>query len=104
VGEAAGFQDALWGFGIRMAIVSGHLAARALVSGRPREFDRLWRERLGGLISASFANRSLYRRAGDFGYALLIRRIARTDAREFLHRLYAPRWWKMLAGRLRLRG
>jgi flavin-dependent dehydrogenase len=103
-GEAAGFQDALWGFGIRMAIVSGHLAARALVSGRPREFDRLWRERLGGLLAASFANRSLYRRAGDFGYALLIRRLARVDAREFLHRLYAPRWWKMLAGRLRLRG
>jgi flavin-dependent dehydrogenase len=102
VGEAAGFQDALWGFGIRIAIVSGHLAAKALVSGRPREFDRLWRERLGGLLAASFANRSLYRRAGDFGYSLLIRRLARADAREFLHRLYAPRWWKVLFHRLRL--
>ena len=102
VGEAAGFQDALWGFGIRMAIVSGHLAARALVSGRPREFDRLWRERLGGLLAASIANRSLYRRAGDLGYALLIRRLAQSDAREFLHRLYAPRWWKLIAARLRL--
>ena len=100
VGEAAGFQDALWGFGIRMAIVSGHLAARAVVSGRPREFDRLWRERLGGLLAASFANRRLYGRAGDLGYALLIRRIARADAREFLHRLYAPRWWKRMIGRL----
>jgi len=104
VGEAAGFQDALWGFGIRMAIVSGHLAARALVSGRPREFDRLWRERLGGLLAASFANRRLYGRAGDLGYALLIRRVARADAREFLHGLYAPRWWKSLIGRLRLEG
>ncbi|MGH9440664.1 MAG: NAD(P)/FAD-dependent oxidoreductase [Thermoanaerobaculia bacterium] len=101
VGEAAGFQDALWGFGIRMAIVSGHLAARAVVSGRSGEFDRLWRERLGGLLAASFANRSLYRRAGDLGYALLIRRLARADARDFLHRLYTPRWWKLLLGRLR---
>ncbi len=104
VGEAAGFQDALWGFGIRMAIVSGHLAARALVAGRPREYDRLWRERLGGLLAASFANRRLYGRAGDLGYALLIRRVARADAREFLHGLYAPRWWKSLIGRLRLDG
>jgi len=28
-GEAAGFQDALFGFGLRYAMLSGHLAARA---------------------------------------------------------------------------
>ena len=33
VGEAAGFQDFLWGFGIRYALFSGHLAARALDEG-----------------------------------------------------------------------
>ena len=32
-GEAAGFQDALWGFGIRYALLSGCLAARSLLSG-----------------------------------------------------------------------
>jgi len=42
-GEAAGFQDALWGFGIRYALLSGCLAARALLSGA--DYDRLWKRR-----------------------------------------------------------
>ena len=45
-GEAAGFQDALWGFGIRIAMLSGHLAAQALLAGAPGDYDRLWRRRL----------------------------------------------------------
>ena len=95
-GEAAGFQDALWGFGIRSAIVSGHLAGRALASGRPEDYDRLWRERLGGFIRTSIANRRLFRWLGERGYAMLLERIARCDGREFLRRLYAPCWWKRL--------
>jgi flavin-dependent dehydrogenase len=34
VGEAAGIQDLLWGFGIRTAIQSGYLAAKCLIQGR----------------------------------------------------------------------
>jgi len=93
-GEAAGFQDALWGFGIRSAIVSGHLAATALADGRPEAYDRLWRKRLGGLVATSLANRRLFRWMGEAGYAWMLRRIARQDAREYLSRLYAPRLWK----------
>ena len=95
-GEAAGFQDALWGFGIRSAIVSGHLAARALADGRPEEYDRLWRDRLGGFLATSLANRRISRWLGETGTALLLRRIARADGREYLRRLYAPSWWKRL--------
>jgi flavin-dependent dehydrogenase len=93
-GEAAGFQDALWGFGIRSAVVSGHLAARALADGRPEAYDRLWRDRLGGFIATSLANRRISRWLGESGSALLLRRIARVDGREFLRKLYAPCWWK----------
>jgi flavin-dependent dehydrogenase len=93
-GEAAGFQDALWGFGIRSAIVSGHLAAKALADGTPEAYDRLWRQRLGGFLATSLANRRLFRWVGDTGYAWLLRRIAKQDGREYLRRLYAPRWWK----------
>lgn len=32
VGEAAGFQDLLWGFGIRTALTSGYLAAQSLLN------------------------------------------------------------------------
>jgi len=95
-GEAAGFQDALWGFGIRSAILSGYLAARAVAGGRPEEYDRLWRERLGGFIATSLANRRISRWLGEAGQALLLRRIARADGREYLRRLYAPCWWKRI--------
>jgi flavin-dependent dehydrogenase len=89
-GEAAGFQDSLWGFGIRIAILSGHLAARALLAGAPEQYDRLWRERLGGLLRASLVNRCLYGRLRDAGYRLLLRSIARSrDPRERLRKHYA---------------
>ncbi len=90
-GEAAGFQDALWGFGIRAAMVSGHLAARAILSGRPGEYDRLWRERFGGLLRASFVNRFFYGTLGDRIYGFLLGRLAESgDARAWLHRFYRP--------------
>jgi flavin-dependent dehydrogenase len=89
-GEAAGFQDPLWGFGIRHAILSGHLAARALLAGRPREYDRMWRRRLAGTIRASMVNRWFYGRLGDRGYHLLLRALGgAADPRAWLRRRYA---------------
>jgi flavin-dependent dehydrogenase len=97
-GEAAGFQDALWGFGIRLAMLSGHFAARALLEGRPESYDRLWRERLGGVLRASIVNRFGFQRMGDRGYASLLRGIARSpDLRQWLRGRYAFPFWKTLA-------
>jgi flavin-dependent dehydrogenase len=61
-GEAAGFQDALWGFGIRYALLSGYLAARAVLSGV--DYDCLWKRRFGGLQRASVVNRYFFARMG----------------------------------------
>lgn len=89
-GEAAGFQDPLWGFGIRHAMLSGHLAARALLAGRPEDYDRLWHGRLAGTIRASLVNRWFYGRLGDRGYQVLLRALARArDPRAWLRRRYA---------------
>ncbi len=97
-GEAAGFQDALWGFGIRIGMVSGHLAARALLARAPERYDRAWRQRLGGLLQTSLVNRCAFSRMGDSGYARLMRSIAAIgDARGWLHRHYAPALWKRFA-------
>lgn len=72
VGEAAGLQDLLWGFGIRTAIQSGALASRALLEGR--DYRRLVREQLQGKLWASVVNRFLYGHAGRlFGYRTLLR-------------------------------
>lgn len=90
-GEAAGFQDALFGFGIRQAILSGYLAGRAWAENRPQDYDRLWRQRLGGLLRASVVNRSLYSLFGHPGYHWLVRRVSRVDdPREWLRRFYQP--------------
>jgi flavin-dependent dehydrogenase len=96
-GEAAGLQDALWGFGMRFALVSGHMAARALVERVPGDYDRTLRARFAGILRASVVNRYFYERLGDTGYARLLRRIARAaDARDWLRRFYAPRLWKTM--------
>jgi flavin-dependent dehydrogenase len=96
-GEAAGLQDALWGFGMRFALVSGHMAARALVDRTPGDYDRSLRARFAGILRASVVNRYFYERLGDTGYARLLRRIARAaDARDWLRRFYGPRLWKTL--------
>lgn len=96
VGEAAGFQDALFGFGMRFALLSGYLAARAWLEGKPEVYDRLWQRRLGGLLKRSVVNRYFYEKLGDRGYALLLRDAGRSpDARDWLHRYY-------VSGRLKL--
>jgi flavin-dependent dehydrogenase len=94
-GEAAGFQDALWGFGIRYALLSGHLAARALLSGA--DYDRLWKRRFGGLQRASVVNRYFFARMGHPGYRWLMRALRRApDPRDWLRRFYAPSLCKSL--------
>jgi flavin-dependent dehydrogenase len=42
VGEAAGFQDYAFGFGIRYSILSGYLASKSII--QKMNYDRLWKE------------------------------------------------------------
>lgn len=93
VGEAAGFQDALFGFGLRYALISGHLAGRA--RGVDETYDRGWRARLQGMNAASICNRWLYHRLGDRGREWVLKRAAAgRDPRQLLQRIYAPARWK----------
>lgn len=97
VGESAGFQDPLWGFGIRSALLSGHLAARSFLDGEPESYDRFWRARLAGRMRTGIVNRLFYGRLGDGGYDFLLRRLARSrDVRGRLRGQYAPSAWKRL--------
>jgi flavin-dependent dehydrogenase len=58
VGEAAGIQDFLWGFGIRDAITSGFLAARSIIEGR--SYEKMAREHFSRKLRASLVNRYLW--------------------------------------------
>ncbi|HVR43051.1 MAG TPA: NAD(P)-binding protein [Thermoanaerobaculia bacterium] len=95
-GEAAGFQDYLFGLGIRYALKSGWLAGRAILEERP--FDELWTEELGQKQRTSLVNRFLYERGGNFGLSRFIRQAAAArDFNEYLASWHRDRWWKRLA-------
>ncbi len=94
-GEAAGFQDALFGFGIRYAMTSGYLAARAVAGGDATAYDQLWKAQLGGQLRTGRFNRYLYARGGRIGYAYLIYRVCTArNPRDWLRRFYAPSSFK----------
>ena len=101
VGEAAGFQDYLFGLGIRYALTSGNLAARSILEGR--DFDDLWRSELGAKQETSLVNRFLYEMGGNRGLAMFVRSAARArDFRGYLSGWHQRRWWKsMLAPMVR---
>ncbi len=95
VGEAAGFQDPLWGFGIRYALLSGHFAAKAWLNGDLQEYDRLWQEKFGRQMRAGFVNRRLYEWLGNAGYGFVVRGMGGSkDPRSWLRRRYGGGWWK----------
>jgi len=101
VGEAAGFQDYLFGLGIRYALTSGNLAARSILE--QRDFDDLWRTELGAKQETSLVNRFLYEAGGNFGLAMFVRQAARArDFRRYLSKWHRQPWWKsMLAPMVR---
>ncbi len=95
VGEAAGFQDYLFGLGIRYALTSGNLAARSILEGR--DFDALWRSELGKKQETSVVNRFLYETGGNLGLSMFVRHASQArDFRGYLSSWHQARWWKSM--------
>lgn len=95
VGEAAGFQDYLFGLGMRYALTSGWLAAQSILQNR--DFDDLWRAELGPKQETSLVNRFLYEAGGNFGLSLFVRQAARAkDFHRYLSGWHRRTWWKVL--------
>ena len=90
IGEAGGYQDFLWGFGIRFAFLSGYLAAQAVLTGQ--DWQTLADAELRPLVRASLVNRWLYDRMPAAGLAALIRHFTRhPDLNALTGRWYNPR-------------
>ncbi|MBX3646340.1 MAG: NAD(P)-binding protein [Rhodocyclaceae bacterium] len=86
-GEQAGFQDALAGFGMRYAMLSGVLAARSLLEGSV--YDVSWQQDMKRPLETALVNRAIYDCLGNRGYHWLLRTQAWTrDTRGFLRWLY----------------
>lgn len=94
VGESAGFQDALWGFGMRYAIVSGYLAAKSLIEGL--NYDALWKRELKPMLETSLVNRYLFERFDHSGYRYLTKKFAQGNPCDFLRRQYNYSLFKQL--------
>ncbi|KAA0255201.1 hypothetical protein FBQ97_08105 [Acidobacteria bacterium ACD] len=94
VGESGGFQDYLFGLGMRYAIQSGALAAEAILSGR--DFQALQRAAFARRQEVSLVNRFLYERGGNAGLSLFMRRARGADFREFLASWYRPSRGRLL--------
>lgn len=100
-GESAGLQDALFGFGLRYALLSGHFAANAWLAGSNALYERLWRKRIRRYVCASLLNRRLYQLLGDRGRGFFLRRVVvHTDPRHLLMRIYRPSRCKVMLGTL----
>jgi flavin-dependent dehydrogenase len=91
IGEAAGLQDFLWGFGIRLAVQSGVLAARAILEGR--DYAAAAEARFAPALRRGVVNRWLWElgRGADFA---AVRGVLRTVGPErVLRALHRDTWW-----------
>jgi len=94
IGEVAGFQDYLFGLGIRYAITTGFAAAQSLI--HKDDYNRRWKEELGFGQETSLVNRYLYEQGGNAGLKTFIKRAGRGDLQNYLHKWHRPIFWKKL--------
>ena len=73
VGEAAGFQDAVGGFGIRYAVATGYLAAKSLLEGS--DFAASVREEFATDFEEAARGRQWLDRATNDDYDELVRKL-----------------------------
>lgn len=84
VGEAAGLQDFLWGFGIKYAVTSGYLAARDIINGE--DYEKTAEENFREKLKVSLVNRYLWERLGFMDYSFIVNRIhGAKDPLKFLN-------------------
>jgi len=91
IGEAAGLQDALWGFGIRKAMACGVLAARAELSGQ--RWDEAAARLFDPSMRASVVNRLLWELSASRAFSAFVSGLQRTgDPRSTLGATHRERW------------
>ncbi|MBI3359286.1 MAG: NAD(P)/FAD-dependent oxidoreductase [Nitrospirae bacterium] len=93
VGEAGGFQDYLFGLGLRYAMITGYCSAMSLIENK--NYDRIWREQLGDSQEVSLVNRALYEFGGNMGLSMFVQQTDGKDFKEYLASWHKPALWKM---------
>ncbi len=94
IGEAGGFQDYLFGLGIRYAMKTGYAAAQSMI--KDLSFDALWKEEIGEKQEVSLVNRFLYEHGGNRGLSSFVKRAGRRDLQAYLEKWHSQTYWKRL--------
>lgn len=88
IGEAAGFQDYLSGFGMKYAFLSGYLASESIIKNE--DYCLLWKNQLLDKLKASVVNRFFYELFGTIGYNYIANQAANSKKpREWLKDFYS---------------
>lgn len=99
IGENAGFQDALWGFGMKYAMLSGYYAAQSIMNNQ--DYTELCRKNLFPKFKTSLANRWLFAHLYNPGYSIMFNAMARLDdVIPSLRRHYNTSAYKKIAYRI----
>lgn len=95
VGEAGGFQDMFWGFGMRYAFLSGYLASQAIIE--QQDYWQMVRKTIHPSMKVSAVNRLLLHIIGNTGLSYLIEKVgASFNQLEILRRQYRFCWYKKI--------
>ena len=99
VGESGGLQDFMWGFGMRMAVWSGVLAAHEMLGGPA--YEKEVRQKLLPYVRTSVANRWLMNRVGDRTFKRMCRAWMRDqsksgDGLRWIGKLFRPSLFKRI--------
>lgn len=99
IGESGGLQDFMWGFGMRMAVWSGVLAARDILG--ECDYETEVRKQLLPYVRTSVANRWLMNRVGDRTFKRMCKKWMKSQSKRgdgliWVGGLFRPRWYKTL--------
>jgi len=91
IGEAGGFQDYLFGFGMRYAMVSGYYAARSIIEGK--DFYKICKKEIFPKMRTSVVNRFIFALLSNRTYKWLIGKYGEglKDQVKFAGKLYNSR-------------
>jgi len=99
VGESGGLQDFMWGFGMRMAVWSGYLAAQDILGNC--NYEKEVRKQLMPYVRTSVANRFLMNRVGDKTFKFMCNswmkdQAKRNDGLVWIGKLFRPTIFKSI--------
>lgn len=99
VGESGGLQDFMWGFGMRMAIWSGSLAAKDILG--ECDYEREVRKKLMPYVKTSVVNRWLMNRVGNRTFKIMCNSWMRSQKRHgdgliWVSKLFRPSLFKSM--------